>query len=130
MGLFGSQEASKMEKTIVLGATDNPDRYSCKAVKALLRNDYEVVALGFRAGTIKETEILTGMPHVENVDTVLIYMGVKKQKEFYEYIQSLKPRRVIFNPGAENPELQDILKSQGIEIVKDCALIMINTDAY
>ncbi len=119
-----------MGKTLVLGATDNPDRYSCKAVKALLRNDYEVVPVGLRAGTIKETEILTGMPQVENVDTVLIYMGIKKQKDYYEYIQNLKPRRVVFNPGAENPELQDLLKDQGIEIVKDCALIMINTDAY
>jgi len=119
-----------MGKMIVLGATENPDRFSCKAVKALLRNDYEVVPVGFRKGFIKEIEILTGKPQFEDVDTVLIYMGAKKQKEFYDYIQDLKPRRVIFNPGAENPELQDLLKSQGIETVKDCALILINTDSF
>jgi predicted CoA-binding protein len=79
---------------------------------------------------IKDTEILTGMPEVEDVDTILIYMGMKKQLEFYDYIIQLKPRRVIFNPGAENPELQDILKEKGVEVVKDCALIMINTDSF
>ncbi len=119
-----------MGKTIVLGATDNPDRYSCKAVKALLRNDFEVVPVGLRNGVIKETEILTGMPPIEDVDTILIYMGAKKQAEFYDYIQNLNPKRVVFNPGAENPELEDILKGKGIKVVKDCALIMINTDTF
>lgn len=128
MGLFNSKE--EKGKTVVLGAAENPDRYSCKAVKALLRNDYEVVPVGFRAGLIKDIEILTGKPHVEDVDTILIYMGARKQTDFYEYILNLKPRRVVFNPGAENPELQDILKEKGIEVVKDCALIMINTDHY
>jgi predicted CoA-binding protein len=119
-----------MGKMLVLGATENPDRYGFKAVKALLRNDYEVVPVGFRSGFIKDVEILTGMPAVEDVDTILIYMGARKQLEFYDYIQDLKPRRVIFNPGAENPELQEILKEKGIKVVKDCALIMINTDSF
>ena len=131
MGLFSAKkETDKKGKTLVLGAAENPDRYSCKAVKALLRNDYEVVPVGFRSGSIKDTVILTGMPQIEDVDTILIYMGAKKQPDFYDYILNLNPRRVVFNPGAENPELQDILKEKGVEIVNDCALIMINTDCY
>ena len=99
-----------MGKMLVLGAAEKPERFSCKAVKALLRNDYDVVAVGFKAGFIKEIEILTGMPAIDDVDTVLLYMGGKKQHDFYDYVIRLNPRRVIFNPGAENPEFQDILK--------------------
>jgi predicted CoA-binding protein len=129
-----------MGKMMVLGATDNPQRYSCKAVKSLARNGYEVVAVGIRPGLIKSThiqpditseiEILAGTPEVGDVDTVLLYMGEKKQKEYYDYLLRLKPRRVIFNPGSENGELQEILEAEGIETVKDCALIMINTDTF
>ena len=119
-----------MGKMLVLGAAENPDRYSCKAVKSLDRNGYEVVAVGFKPGFIKEIEILAGTPEIIDVDTVLLYIGKKRQHEYYDYIAGLKPRRVIFNPGAENPELQDFLKEKGIEVVKDCALIMINTDSF
>ena len=119
-----------MGKILVLGAAEKPERYSCKAVKSLDRNGYEVVAVGFKPGVIKEIEILTGMPAIDDVDTVLLYLGKKKQHVFYEYVISLNPRRVIFNPGAENPEFQDILKEKGIEAIKDCALIMINTGSF
>jgi len=119
-----------MGKMLVLGAAEKPERYSCKAVKALNRNDYDVVAVGFKPGYIKEIEILTGMPAIDDVDTVLLYLGQKKQSEFYEYVIGLNPRRVIFNPGAENPEFQGLLKEKGIEVVKDCALVMINTGSF
>jgi len=115
---------------LVLGAAEKPERYSCKAVKSLARNGYEVVAVGFRKGFINDTEILTGMPEIQDVDTVLLYMGKSKQKEYYDYVISLNPRRVIFNPGAENREFQELLDQKGIETVKDCALIMINTDDF
>lgn len=115
---------------VVLGAAENPDRYSCKMVKSLYRNGYEFVAVGFRKGFIKETEILTGQPEINDVDTVLIYLGAKKQPEYYDYIAGLNPRRVIFNPGTENPELEGLLKEKGIQVVRDCALIMINTGIF
>ena len=115
---------------LVLGAAENPDKFSCKAVKSLYRNGFEVVAVGFKPGFIKETEILTGMPEIEDIDTILLYIGKSKQNEFYDYVAGLNPRRVIFNPGTENPEFQDMLKEKGIEVVKDCALIMINTDSF
>jgi predicted CoA-binding protein len=119
-----------MGKMLVLGAVEKPERYSCKAVKSLARNGYNVVAVGFKPGFIKDIEILTGTPVVEDVDTVLLYMGEHKQKEYYDYILRLNPRRVIFNPGAENRELQDMLEKKGIEAVRDCALIMINTNSF
>ena len=119
-----------MGNMLVLGAAENPDRYSCKVVKALDRNGYDVVAVGPRSGNINHIQILSGMPEIKDVDTVLLYLGAKKQFEFYNYISSLNPRRVIFNPGAENPELMEILKEEGIEAVKDCALIMINSDSF
>ncbi len=128
--LFGSRKSKKIGKMLVLGATENPDRFSCKAVKSLDRNGYDVVAVGFRSGYIKDIEILTGTPDIENVDTVLLYIGKNKQQEYYDYLIRLKPRRVIFNPGAENPELQAILHEKGIDAVNDCALIMINTDSF
>jgi predicted CoA-binding protein len=128
--LFRSKKSTPPGKMLVLGAAENPDRFSCKAVKSLDKNGFDVVAVGFRAGFIRDIEILTGKPEISDVDTVLLYLGAKKQAEYYDYILSLKPRRVIFNPGAENPELQDILKENGIDVVKDCALIMINTGAF
>ena len=116
-----------MGKVIVLGATPNPRRHSNKAIKSLVRHDYEVVAVGFRSGFIDDVEILTGMPEISDVDTVLLYMGEKRQKEYYGYLENLNPRRVIFNPGTNNPELKSILKKKGIETVEDCALIMLNS---
>jgi predicted CoA-binding protein len=115
---------------VVLGAAEKPEKYSCKAVKSLDRDGFDVVAVGFKPGYIKDIEILTGTPEIEDVDTVLLYMGEKKQQEFYDYIIGLNPRRVIFNPGAENPEFQDMLKENGIEVLKDCALVMINTGSF
>ncbi len=119
-----------MGKMLVLGAAENPDRYSCKAVKSLDRNGYDAVAVGFRSGSIKEYEILTGMPEIKDVDTVLLYLGKKKQPGFYDYVLTLNPKRVIFNPGAENKEFEDLLREKGVNVVKDCALIMLNTGSF
>ena len=119
-----------MGKMLVLGAAANHDRYSHKAVKSLIRHGFEVVAVGFRSGFINDVEILTGLPEINDVDTVLLYMGEKRQKEYYDYLITLKPRRVIFNPGTKNPELKKILKKKGIETVEDCALIMLNSRSF
>jgi predicted CoA-binding protein len=115
---------------VVLGAAEKPEKYSCKAVKNLDRNGFDVVAVGFKPGYIKDIEIRTGTPDIADVDTVLLYLGEKKQQEFYDYVIGLNPRRVIFNPGAENPEFQDMLKENGVEVVRDCALVMISTGSF
>jgi predicted CoA-binding protein len=117
-------------KTVVLGASPNPVRFSHKAVKSLLRHEREVVAVGIRSGTIAELEILVGKPPIENVDTVSMYIGSSGQPEYYDYIISLKPRRVIFNPGTINPEFMGRLQREGIEPVNGCMLVMLHDGEF
>lgn len=121
---------SESKKTLVLGASPNPVRFSHKAVKSLLRNDQEVVAVGFREGLIVEEEILVGKPEIKNVHTVSIYIGSSRQADYYDYIISLKPERVIFNPGTVNPEFMARLKREGIEPVAECMLVLLNDGDY
>ena len=121
---------TERKKTLVLGASPNPVRFSHKAVKSLLRHDEEVVAVGLREGLIVEEEIITGQPSIEGVHTVSIYIGSSRQTEYYDYIISLKPKRVIFNPGTVNPEFMARLKKEGIEPVSECMLVMISEGEY
>lgn len=121
---------AERKKTVVLGASPNPVRFSYKAVKSLLRHDQEVVAVGFREGLIEGETILTGQPPIENVHTVSIYIGSSRQADYYDYIFSLKPVRVIFNPGTVNPEFMGRLKQAGIEPVSECMLVMLNDGEY
>jgi predicted CoA-binding protein len=116
--------------TVVLGASPNPVRFSHKAVKSLLRHDKEVVAVGFRDGLIADEHILVGMPPIDNVHTVSIYIGSSRQQDYYDYIFSLKPKRVIFNPGTVNPEFMARLKNNGIEPVNACMLVMLNEGEF
>ncbi len=116
--------------TLVLGASPNPVRFSHKAVKSLLRHDKKVVAVGYKKGEIVDEEILVGQPHIENIHTVSIYMGSSRQSDYYDYIISLKPKRVIFNPGTVNPEFMGRLKNEGIEPVSECMLVMLSDDEF
>lgn len=118
------------KKTVVLGASPNPVRFSHKAVKSLLRHDQEVVAVGFKEGLIVDEEILVGTPHIEGVHTVSLYIGSSRQADYYDYILSLKPKRVIFNPGTINPEFMGRLKREGIEPLAECMLVLLSEDEY
>jgi len=118
------------KKTLVLGASPNPVRFSYKAVKSLLRHDQDVVAVGFREGLIVEEKILVGKPLIEDIHTVSIYIGSSRQSDYYDYIISLKPKRVIFNPGTVNPEFMARLSREGIEPVAECMLVMLNEEDY
>ncbi len=118
------------KKTLVLGASPNPVRFSHKAVKSLLRHEQEVVAVGFKEGLIVDEEIQVGMPHIEDVHTVSIYIGSSRQADYYDYIISLKPKRVIFNPGTVNPEFMGRLKQAGIEPIAECMLVLLNEEDY
>ena len=119
-----------MKKTVVLGASDNPSRYSFLAVERLREKGHPVVAVGKREGKINDTPILTGEPLVNDVDTVTLYLNPVLQVAAYDYILGLKPRRVIFNPGTENDELEEILRSKGIESVEACTLVMLAAGMY
>lgn len=120
----------KSKKTLVLGASPNSIRFSHKAVKSLIYHQHEVIPVGRRNGTIAGREILTGKPGIDHLHTVSLYMGPSGQAEYYDYIISLKPKRVIFNPGTVNPEFMAMLSSKGIEPVEDCMLIMLNQGTY
>jgi predicted CoA-binding protein len=119
-----------MKKTVVLGASDNPSRYSFLAVERLREKGHPVVAVGKREGKINDMLILTGEPLVNDVDTVTLYLNPVLQVAAYDYILGLKPRRVIFNPGTENDELEEILRSKGIEPVEACTLVMLAAGLY
>ena len=117
-------------KTLVLGASEKEDRYANKAVRLLREYDHEVVAVGRSSGTIEDVPIQTGQPELEGVDTVSLYIGPHVQAQVYDYVLGLKPRRVIFNPGTENPEFQQVLEAAGIAPIEACTLVMLKTDQF
>jgi predicted CoA-binding protein len=118
------------KKTVVLGASDNPSRYSFLAATRLRAHGHEVVAIGKRAGIVADVTIITEHPEVEGVDTVTLYLNPANQKPYYDYILSLHPNRVIFNPGTENEELENKLKVAGIKPMEACTLVMLSTGQY
>jgi predicted CoA-binding protein len=118
------------KKTVVLGASPNPARYSYLAVNRLTTHNHPVVAIGKRAGKIGPVEIQTDHEPIEQVDTVTLYLNPQNQREYYDYILSLKPRRIIFNPGTENDELEAQAKAAGIETVEGCTLVMLGIGNY
>jgi predicted CoA-binding protein len=117
--------------TLVLGVSPNPERYSFRAVKSLESNDIPVIAIGKRNINTDDLIIRKGMPDdVGPVHTIALYLNANNQKEYYDYILSLKPRRIIFNPGTANPELEEILRKNGIEVVSDCLLVMLSCGKF
>jgi len=118
-------------KTLVLGASENPDRYSNLAIRRLKAKGHEVVAIGKKKGEVSGVPIETQQVNTEEVDTVTLYLNPAHQKPYYDYILSLKPRRIIFNPGAENEELEKLAAQKGVEdILEACTLVMLNTGQY
>ncbi len=117
-------------KTLVIGASPNPLRYSHKAVKRLREYGVEVVAIGKRETTIEDVEVIKGLPELFDVDTVTLYVGPANQKEYIDYIISLKPRRIIFNPGTYNRILEGYARDAGIECIEDCTLLMLSSGDY
>ena len=118
------------KKTLVLGASTNPSRYSYLALNKLVNYGHPVVAIGRKAGTVNNTPIATEAAPIENVDTVTLYLNPVNQEPYYDYILSLHPRRIIFNPGTENPELEALANENNIETVEGCTLVMLSTKQY
>ncbi|MCG3166383.1 MAG: hypothetical protein POELPBGB_02161 [Bacteroidia bacterium] len=119
-----------MKKTLVLGATDNPARYAYLAVEKLLRYKHEVIPIGQKAAEVLGLKIQTEQPAVENIDTVTLYLNPKNQIPYYDYILSLKPKRIIFNPGTENAEFKKMAEAKGIETVEGCTLVMLSAGQF
>ena len=116
--------------TLVIGASEKPERYANMAVRLLREYNHDVLALGLREGAIEDVPIQTGLPAFADVDTVTLYVGPQRQDPFIDYVMGLKPRRVIFNPGTENPDFQKKLRINGIEPVEACTLVMLRTGQW
>lgn len=121
---------NNLKKTLVLGASENPERYSNKAIKMLRAHGHDVVAIGRRPGKVEDVGIIKDTPNIESLDTVTMYLNAQHQQEYYDYIISQKPKRIVFNPGAENPELKKLAESHGIKPMEACTLVLLATGQY
>lgn len=117
-------------ETLVIGASTNPNRYSNIAIKKLRSNNLLVKALGLRKGKVLDVVIDDEKLPYKNIDTVTLYLNPKRQEEYYQYIISLQPRRVIFNPGTENLEFVKLLKEHYIASEIACTLVLLSTNQY
>lgn len=115
---------------MVLGASENPERYSNKAILRLRKQGHSVIALGKRVGQVSDVPIITDANQISDIDTVTLYLNADRQKEYYDLIQRLKPRRIIFNPGAENSELSNLARDQNIEPIEACTLVMLSMNTF
>jgi uncharacterized protein len=121
-----------MKKTLVVGATANPSRYAFLAASMLNDYGHEFVPIGIKKETVLGREILNlrEKPAIENVDTITLYIGPQNQPEWYSYLLSLKPNRIIFNPGTENDQFERMAQDQNIEVVEGCTLVMLRSNQY
>lgn len=118
------------KKTLVLGASANPNRYSYLAVNKLRQFGHPVVAIGKREVQVNDVAVTTTQKHFDDVDTVTLYLNAINQKPYYNYILSLKPKRLIFNPGAENDELYALAKQNHIQPMEACTLVLLSTGQF
>jgi len=118
------------KKTLVLGASDNPSRYSYLAIHRLRNHGHPVVAIGKKATQVSDVIIDKEKKQFDNVDTVTLYLNPLHQQQYYDYILSLQPQRIIFNPGAENDELAELARKKGIQPLEACTLVLLSTNQY
>jgi predicted CoA-binding protein len=121
---------SEKKKTLVIGASVNPARYSNLAINRLRNNQHPVLAIGRKKGMVAGVEIETVKKEFKDIDTVTLYLNPTHQKEYYSYIISLHPRRIIINPGAETDELAELAGKNGIKPVEACTLVLLSTGQY
>lgn len=128
---LSNQRKNLMNKTtLVMGASTNPSRYSNMAIKKLRNAQVDVKAFGLKKGEVVDVSIDTEPIDYDSIDTVTLYLAAKNQPEYYNYIIGLQPRRVIFNPGTENPDFYKILKANDIESEVACTLVLLGTNQY
>jgi len=120
----------KNKKTLVLGATTKPERYAFKAITMLTEKGHSVIAIGQNQGEVAGITIRTKNIPLKNIDTVTLYLNPVRQREYYNYIIETKPKRVLFNPGTENPEFYQLLQSNGIKVEIACTLVLLETNQY
>lgn len=120
----------KNKKTLLLGASTKPDRYAFKAISALVAKGHSVVAIGQNAGEVAGVKIQTKALPIKSIDTVTLYLNPARQRDYYNYIIEAHPKRVIFNPGTENPEFYQLLELNNIPVEAACTLVLLATNQY
>ncbi len=120
----------KNKKTLVLGASTKPDRYAYKAITMLVDKGHSVLAIGQNAGEVTGIKIQTKAIPLKNIDTVSLYLNPLRQKDYYNYIVEAQPKRVIFNPGTENPEFYQLLQLNNIKVEVACTLVLLTTNQF
>lgn len=117
-------------KTLVIGASLKKERYSNKAIRMLSDYNHEVVAYGLREGEVADVKISKEKINYADIHTVTMYVNPQRQAELYDYILSLNPKRIIFNPGTENPEFKKLAQENKIEVIQHCTLVMLRSDEF
>jgi uncharacterized protein len=116
--------------TVILGASNKPKRYSYLATQSLKKHGHTVFPLGLRQGAIEGTTIINDKPILQDIDTITLYLSPQNQKEWYNYILQVHPKRIVFNPGTENPELYSLAVENGIECTIACTLVLLSIGDY
>lgn len=119
-----------MKTTLVMGASPNETRFSYKAVVLLHQYGHQVIAYGNKKGEIQGHRIVSELNSAEQIHTVTMYLGAERQKAYYDFILSINPKRIIFNPGAENGELANLANKNNIDVVENCTLVMLRQGIY
>lgn len=121
-----------MKKTLLVGATSNPERYAFMAARMLNDYGHEIVPIGIKKEIVLGKEILNlrEKPPLQDIDTITLYVGPQNQPEWYDYLLSLKPKRIIFNPGTENDVFEKMAEGQNVEVVEGCTLVMLRSNQY
>lgn len=123
-------QLNEINTTLVLGASDNPNRYAYLAIQKLVKNGYKVEGVGAKSVSVEGIQIYNFKKQFSSIDTVTLYLSASNQVDYYEYIIQLNPRRVIFNPGTHNPEFENLLNEKGIEVLHACTLVLLSTQQY
>lgn len=118
------------KKTLVIGASDDTSRYANMAIKSLRKHNHDVEGIGNRPGTVMDVSFDKEKKPFEHIDTVTLYINPTRQTDYYDYILSLKPNRIIFNPGTENPELEQLAEKNGIKTMEACTLVLLSTGQF
>lgn len=127
---FHNKKRSNLKRTLIIGATTNPGRYAYFAAEMLTNKGHDIINVGIKKGTVAGVAIESPDIIHEDIDTVTLYIGPHLQAQYYRYILETKPKRVVFNPGTENAELETLLESNGIEPVHACTLVLLSTGQY
>ncbi|HNF71642.1 MAG TPA: CoA-binding protein, partial [Chitinophagaceae bacterium] len=113
--------------TLVMGASDHPERYSYQAILKLRKYGHPVAGIGRRNGITGDVSFGTEKEPFQGIDTVTLYLNPLHQQPYYEYLLALRPKRIIFNPGTENPEFEEMAQKQGIQTIEACTLVKLGT---